>query len=356
MRPLFQSPVSGSIAGLALNVLVPSCRIDLADPLSESAHARHGSLEGLGEAHHSILASMNRGSRGATMNAQAGWRKDLAGAPGDAATIFVEHDMPLGDMVSRAAQPLLRKLAATGNLVINCQSTRESVFGSSNAGRILNDASCSGLGFTVGQRGLVGAIQALETALVLGRNGRFPGSALLCAGDRWIDIYPRILGNWASLSDGAAAAAFTMTAQAHPNLWVVNDRVAPHALAAGFSPGRSAQRMHDELVGRLSAFIDEVQPYRSASLAIVSPRICGTLGEDVAASLASRYAFMASGVAPDRPHFGAANALMNLHRALAQHRQSAPDVAPGGYLVWDCDPSGLFGAIVVDSSAFETVH
>nr|WKF59437.1 hypothetical protein HUO10_003948 [Paraburkholderia busanensis] len=357
-----QNLVSSSIAGLALNVFVPTCRIDLADQHTEHAHARHGSLEGLGHAHHSILLSMNRGSRVATMNAQADWRKRLAAAREDAGTIFVEHEMPLGDMVSRAAEPLLGRLAPAGNLVINCQSTRESVFGSSNAGRILSEASRSGLGFTIGQRGLVGGLQALEAVLVLGRNARFSGSALVCAGDRWIDIYPRILGDWAMLSDGAAAAAFTLTDGIQANVWVINDRVSCHPLDSGAARERVVPRLHEELVERLSSFVERVQMQRAGSLAIASPRICGTLGEDVEASLAARHPFIVAGAPNERPHFGAANVLINLHRSVERHRHAhghETEVAmraPQGYLVWDCDPSGLFGAVIVEQSAFDTVN
>lgn len=356
MRNSLQTPsVSGSIAGLALNVLVPSCRFDLADERVEAAHARHGSLEGMGGAHHSILVAMNRGNRVATMNAQADWRKRLVREWHGDGTVFVEHEMPLGDMVSRAAEPLLGRLAPAGNLVVNCQSTRESVFGSSNAGRILSEAARSGLGFTVGQRGLVGGFQALETVLVLGRNGRFSGSALLCAGDRWIDIYPRILGDWAMLSDGAAAAAFTIENGPDANLWVINDRVARYAIGNdAFGEGLVAC-LRVELVERLSAFVDTVAAHIDGPLAIASPRICGSLGEDVEASLVERGLCVGASASSERPHFGAANALINLHRSFIQPRDAAQR-QPGGYLVWDCDPSGLFGALAVARSAFDTVN
>lgn len=356
MLQSFHTPVSGSIAGLALNVLVPSCRFDLADERVEAVHARHGSLEGMGGAHHSILLAMNRGNRVATMNAQARWRERLVREWHGEGTVFVEHDMPLGDMVSRAAEPLLGRLAPAGNLVVNCQSTRESVFGSSNAGRILAEAARSGLGFTVGQRGLVGALQALETVLVLGRNSRFSGSALLCAGDRWIDIYPRILGDWAMLSDGAAAAAFTMTPGGSANLWVINDRVTRYAIGADdVQVSKPSARLHGELVERLSAFVDSVSARIAGPLAIASPRICGSLGEDVEAALAARFPFVLGDASFERPHFGAANALINLHRSFARHL-AADEAEPGGYLVWDCDPSGLFGALAVTRSAFDTVN
>ncbi len=352
-----QALVSSSISGLSINVIVPSCRIDLADQHAQTLHARHGTLGDLAEAHHSITLAMSRGNCVATMDAQAGWRKHLATQQGDTgASIFIEHEMALGDMVSCAAEPLLGKLAPSGNLVINCQSTRESsIFGSSNAGRILSEASSNGLGFTAGQRGLVGGLQALEIAFVLGRNDRFSGSALICTGERWIDIYPRILGSWAMLSDGAAAAGFKIRRCADANVWVTNDRVSEFSLFDDVSRERSTDRLRSELTERLSMFIDAVQEQRSGSLAVISPRICGSLGEDVAAELAARYAFVATGEPCERAHFGAANVLINLQRSYKRHWHGASGGVPTGYLVWDCDPSGLFGAVVVDQSAFESV-
>ncbi|AON53761.1 hypothetical protein [Herbaspirillum seropedicae] len=360
MGHFFQAPVSGSINGLVLNVLVPSWRSDLADHDAEVVHAHHGALEGIGGRHHAILLAMNRGDRIATMNAQAGWRKQFLRQWHGDGTVFVEHEMPLCDMVSRAAEPLLGRLAPTGNLVINCQSTRESVFGSSNAGRILAEAACSGLGFTVGQRGLVGALQALETVLVLGRNRRFSGAALLCAGDRWIDIYPRILGDWAMLSDGAAAAVFMMNQGAQANVWMINDRVTRYVLGTNASavsgeaaPREHALRLRDDLVERLSSLVEQFAAHRTGPLLIVSPSICGRLGADVEAELIARFSFVVPSGARDRSHFGAANALINLHRSYIEKR-FVDDEEPGAYLVWDCDPSGLFGALVIASSAFET--
>lgn len=357
MHPPVHRHVSGSISDLALNTLVPACRLDLADEQANLAHKRHGTLEGLGPAHHLVALALHRGNYVATMDVQRDWRARLARERNDAAPIFVEHEMPLGDMISCVAEPLLGRLAPAGNLVVNCQSTRESVFGSSNAGRILSEASRSGLGFTVGQRGLVGGIQALEAALVLGRNGRFSGTALLCAGDRWIDIYPRILGKWATLSDGAAAAAFKIRPDASENVWILNDRVSSYSLGAlaDTSHESSAARIHDELIERLSALI-EASPMSRRSLAIVSPSICGTLGEDVERSLASRYPLLGAGGSPERTHFGSANALINLQHAIGRHEGAAGVHAPDGYLTWDCDPSGLFGAVIVTRSAFDTAH
>ncbi|GLU33369.1 hypothetical protein WKR88_24900 [Trinickia caryophylli] len=358
MQPSVHRHVSGSVSGLALNTLVPACRHDLADEQSNFAHRRHGTLEGLGPAHHLVALALHRGNYAATMEVQPDWRARLVRERDDTGTIFVEHDMPLGDMMSYVAEPLLGRLAPAGNLVINCQSTRESVFGSSNAGRILSEASRSGLGFTVGQRGLVGGIQALEAALVLGRNSRFSGTALLCAGDRWIDIYPRILGKWATLSDGAAAAAFTIRPDAPENLWILNDRVSSYSIdaLADASHESSVARIHGELVERLSTLIDASSMGRGGLLAIASPSVCGTLGGDVERSLASRYPLIGAGSPPERTHFGSANALINLQRAVGGHEGTANAYAPDAYLTWDCDPSGLFGAVIVARSAFDTAH
>jgi hypothetical protein len=230
------------------------------------------------------------------------------------------------------------------------------VFGSSNAARILSEAARSGLGFTVGQRGLVGAFQALEAMLVLGRNRRFTGTALLCTGDRWIDIYPRILGEWAMLSDGAAAAAFTLDPAAEPNVWVVNDRVTSYPIGeeeSGHAWSHRCARLRAELIERLSALVDLLADRVAAPIAIASPRICGGLGDDVEAALAARLGLSVA-ASSDCSHFGVANALINLHRAVRRpHVAGASE--PGCYLVWDCDPSGLFGAVAVARNAFEPV-
>lgn len=352
MPQFAHTPVAACISGLQLSVLVPSFRFDLADEHAGPGHLKNCALEGLGPAHHAILLSLAKSDRPATMNAQAQWRRKLASEQNPASVIRVEPEMHLGEMVLRAAEPLLTRLAPAGNLVINCQSTRESVFGSSNAGRILSEAARGGLGFTVGQRGLVSAFQAVEAAMVLGRSGRFAGSALLCAGDRWIDIYPRVLGDWATLSDGAAAAAFTMSDAGERNMWVTNDRVSRHSIGETANP-RTLATMRDEIVDRLCAFVDTAWREAPESLRIVSPDVGGALGEQVQARMVSRYRLDGRHSASRRSHFGAANPFINLH--LARERTAEPDACPAttGYLTWDCDPSGLFGAIIVQDSAFE---
>jgi hypothetical protein len=347
--------VEGAVYGLTLGVRVPPWKFELANHLWELPVVQQGSLEGLEAVHHSLLQAMHKGNRDQVMASQALWRARLHQTPLGAGTIFVEPVMALADMVSRAAEPLLPMLAVDGNLVISCQSTREAVVGSSHGGRLLCEAAKNGLAFTISQRGLAGSIQAMEVALVLGQSGQYPGVALICAGDRWIDVYPRLLGRWTSLSDGAAAVCFRVGRDAPPNLWILNGRIPEHPLDVGCSENAASLIVRD-LVEQLSLLVASASDHLTGAISISSPSLCAGLSAIVHSSLLSNFESLFEGPPSESTHFGAANAIINLERAVTFH--SASDDRPPivGHMVWDCDPSGLFGAVIVGRSALDLQH
>lgn len=279
---------------------------------------------------------------------QAAWADQRAG---DAVRVFVEPELSVSDMVIAALDKMTPRRRTGGPaIVVNCQNAREVAYSHSTASRAIHHLGQSGISFSTGHCGLVGSFQALEVALQLAQADR-TGSVVLLAGDRWANVYPRVLGDWPVLSDGAAAMTLSLQAGGQPTLHLLLknlERPDRGTLTKAEDEGDTLCR---DICEKLLLLIGAAGLPEKTSIRVMSPATTAGVARRVEARLTSTKRCFPMMAAGPQAHFGVADPLFRLQRAMADLHQGAA-IQTGWTLVWDFDPSGILGACLVSNAVF----
>jgi hypothetical protein len=333
---------SATLKGMTVGCCIPQAVADFRDGKIETA-----TLDAAGKRNHADALRVHNGDLTLCMARQEAWQKNSQGV------IHIESVRSISDMIISAATPMKSLIASDPCVVVNCQNTRESGYGCATASRLLFEMGCKGSSHTVSHCGVTGPYVALEQALLLAE-AQNAQKIVLCAGERLLDIYPRILGHWAEFSDGAAVAVSEVSFGNVPNVWVSNCSISPGDFMETIEAGEVKAELVDQVVSALDRVIWSAGISEFASLNVLSPSVSAQFVNDVEFALSRNRIVEFSHVGKLKRHFGGADALFRMYDARISTCTNTCTGAPReqNYLIWDFEPSGLLGAALFNRSCF----
>jgi hypothetical protein len=330
--------VSAALNGLSINCYRP-------DPRARNAGTLP-TLDAFSRINHQDALRVHGGDHQICMEQQKDWQ-----AKSDADCEYVETKLSISDMVLCAAQPLVSQLVGQSCVAINCQSSRESGYGCATASRLLFETGSRGSSHTVSHCGATGFYMAMEHAILLANAENYE-RLLVSAADRWLDIYPRSLGKWVQLQDGAAVATAELSKGNSTTFSVFNKQTSGCNFMSVVATGLVEPQVVADVTQALK-FLVESDPINAImDIVLVSPSINPIFVESVECSLCSNTEFkFRSGTKPVL-HFGCADPLVRLQDAAIDQSRWRPEQETV-FLLWDFEPNGLLGAALVRSAAFD---
>jgi hypothetical protein len=328
---------SATLKGVKVGRCIPQSATDFKDGQPAPA-----TLDSANKRNHADALRVHIGDLSPCMTHQTTWQKQAAEFPN---VVHIESERTISDMVIAAAMPLKNVIAGGSCVAINCQNTRESGYGCATASRLLFEMESKGSSHTVSHCGVTGPYVALEHALLLAE-AQTVQKIVLCAGERWLDIYPRILGHWTQFSDGAAVAVSEISFGSAPNMWVSNCSIGPGDFMETIETGEVKTELVEQVVSALNRLISGAGVSEFASLDVLSPSVSARFVNDVEFGLSKTHGAKVSHIGKPKRHFGGADALFRMYDAGAGTSRGQ------NYLIWDLEPSGLLGAALFKGSCF----
>lgn len=331
-----------TVYAAALSDLATGCWFPKIVPLT---NAFSGGLDADSKINHAEVMRAQEGNMKICLARQDDWRK---GHNISRTTLHAESNLTISEMIVAATHSLRSKIQGSDCIAVNSQNTRDSGYGYATAARMLFEAGCSGPSHTASHRGVTGLYLALEHAILLGTFEK-KEKIIVTAGERWLDIYPRLLGNWTCFSDGASALVANLTRRDPATAWVLNATVDLSDFSSSVETGRVSNGEVKQIAHALRTLIVASSLVKGAKVHVLSPGVGKDFCDEVVGKLRKGGDIDVRHDNTSTSYFGSADALIRLNRF--QQNWNFEAEQSECCLIWDFEPNGLLGAFLILDAA-----